>query len=96
MSGKQGEWCMVGVCLWGIAWGNEPLILMICYSCEMPQSYEALEGWKPICDQPHNLEHKGENFFFSYLLALLDLLFTQFHGMMHADPTPQWWKLVEV
>ena len=40
----RGE-CM-GHCL-----RDEPLTLMRCHSCEIPQPYEVLEGWKSICDQ---------------------------------------------
>ena len=43
--------------------GDEPLTR--CYSCEMPQPYEALEGRKSICDQAHNLKGiKGKISFF--------------------------------
>ena len=59
MSGKQGEWCMVGVCERGECMGrsteDEPLTLMRCYKCEMPQPYEALEGRKSVCGQAQNL-----------------------------------------
>ena len=44
---------------------DEPL--MRWYSCEMPQPYEALEGWKSICGQDHNLKGiMGNIFFFFY------------------------------
>ena len=34
---------------------DEPLILTRCHSCELKQLYEALEGWKPVYGQAHNL-----------------------------------------
>ena len=62
MSGKQGEWCMIivysGVCeeeCMGRCQGDEPLTLTRCYSREMPQAYEALEGCKSVCSQAYNL-----------------------------------------
>ena len=46
MSDKQGEWCMMGAYGGGL---NEPLTLMRCHCCKLPQLYEALEGWKLVC-----------------------------------------------
>ena len=46
---------MVGVCEGeGIECcpGDEPLTLTRCYSCEMPQPYEALEGGNPSVTKP--------------------------------------------
>ena len=63
MSGKQGEWWMIGVYC-GSYPGDEILTLKRCHSSEFPQLNEGLEGRKSICGQVHNLEHKGENFFF--------------------------------
>ena len=40
---------------WGVAWGDELLTLVRCYSCKMAQPYEALEGRKSVCGQVHNL-----------------------------------------
>ena len=34
----------------GFVRGDEPLTLMRCHSCGLPQLYEAFEGWKSICD----------------------------------------------
>ena len=39
--------------LWGLVRGNEQGIALDLD--EMPQPYEALEGWKYICGQAHNL-----------------------------------------
>ena len=56
MSGKQGEWCMIGemaeVCE-GKCLGHSPgdihITLMIpVVGCH---SYEAFEGWKSVCSQ---------------------------------------------
>ena len=62
MSGKQGEWCMIGVyggvcegeCV-GYPLGDEPSIFTRSPICELLQLYEALEGWKSECGQAHNL-----------------------------------------
>ena len=43
-----------GECM-GRSPGDEPLTLTRCHSCEMPQTYEALEGQKSVCGQAHNL-----------------------------------------
>ena len=60
--------------------------LMRCYSCEMPQPYEALEWRKSICGQAHNLiKNIKWKISFSYLLTLLTY-FCSFNSMMHADP----------
>ena len=67
----------------GIAYVDEPLTMRRCHSCEMPQPYEALEGWNSTCGQA--TEHKGENFFSSFLLSLV-IYFRSFHGMMRVDP----------
>ena len=40
----------------GLSLGDEPLTLMRCHICGLPQLYEALEGWKSISDQAYNLE----------------------------------------
>ena len=82
MSGKQKEWCIIGVCereCVGHCPRDEPLTLRRIHSHELPQLYEALEGWKSVCDQ------KGKIYFFSFLLALL-IFFCSFHGRMHANP----------
>ena len=58
MSGKQEELCMAGFCegeCMGRSPRGEPLTLTRCYSCEMPQLYEALEGLKSVCGQTYNL-----------------------------------------
>ena len=80
MSGKQGEWCMIGVyggvCegeYMGYSLGYEPLILKRYYSTEMPQPYEALEGRKSNCGSPQ-LERIRGKFLFPCLLALLSLI----------------------
>ena len=36
-----------GECM-GHSLGDEPLTLMRCHICELPQLYEAFEGWKSI------------------------------------------------
>ena len=78
MSGKQGEWCRIGVNGMGCSPGYEPLTLMRCHSCGLPHLYEALEGLKSICGGAYNLKGiKGKNSFLS---------FSSFQGMMHADP----------
>ena len=50
--------CMAGVregeCM-GRSPGDDPLTLTRCYSCEMSQSFEALEEWQSVCGQTHNL-----------------------------------------
>ena len=41
---------MAGVCegeCIGLSLGDEPLTLTQCHNCELPQLYEALEGWIP-------------------------------------------------
>ena len=56
MSGKQVEWCMIGVydgdlCggMHGALGWDEPLTLKRCHSCDLPQLYKALEGRKSVC-----------------------------------------------
>ena len=44
-----------GECMWQSP-RDEPSTLMRCHSCELPQLYEALEGWKSVCGQGHNLK----------------------------------------
>ena len=56
MSGNPEEWCSIGVngrfllgeCM-ACSPGDEPLTSMRCYSCGLPQLYEALEGWNSVC-----------------------------------------------
>ena len=43
-----------GECM-GRCQGSEPLTLTRCHSCELPQLFDALEGWKSVCGQAHNL-----------------------------------------
>ena len=76
MSGKQEERYRIGVndryvrgeCM-RCSLGDEPLSLMRCQSCGLPQLYESLEWWKSICEQAYNLKGiKGNfQFFFSFL-----------------------------
>ena len=58
MSGKQGDWCRIGV-NWGGCMGHHPRdesqILMRCHSCGLTQLYEAC-GWEYICDHAYNLK----------------------------------------
>ena len=72
MSGKQGEWCRIGLnggvcereCMGRI------LILTRCRSCGLPQLYEVLE-WKSVCGRAYNLEViKWKISFFLFILKL--------------------------
>ena len=47
-------WDCEGECVWRRQ-GDEPLTLTRCHSCELPKLYEALEGWKSVYGQAHNL-----------------------------------------
>ena len=74
---------MVEVCereFMGFSLGDKPLTLMRCHSFGLPQ------GWNSEI-KPTTCGHKGENFFFPCLKALLFFYYSSFHGMMHADLT---------
>ena len=58
----------------GCSLGDEPLTLKRCFSCGLPQLYEALEGWKSVCVQAYNL--KGMKGKFSVFLLFLKLCFS--------------------
>ena len=77
-----------GECM-GRSSGDEPLALTRCHSCWLPQLYEALEGWKSVCERAYNLKGiKGKIYVCLLFLKLLFLFScTSFHGMMHAYPT---------
>ena len=81
MSGKQEEWCRMGVMVlvceeayMGHSLMDELLILMRCHICELPQLYKALEGWKSVCGQAYNL--KGIKGKISVFLLFLKLCFS--------------------
>ena len=60
--------------------GNEPLTLMRCYSCGLPQLYESLEGWNSVFGRAYNLKGiKGK------ISVFLLFSCSSFHGMMRAD-----------
>ena len=47
--------------------GDEPLALIKCHGCGLPQLYEAFEGFKSICGQSYNLKGIMGKFSFSSL-----------------------------
>ena len=75
MSGKQGEWCrigvMVGVCEWGsmgYSLGDEPQTLIRCHSCRLSQLYEA-GVCKPVFGRAYNLKDINGKIYFSSFLS---------------------------
>ena len=70
MSGKQGEWCRIGVnggvCEWecmGRSPRDAPLTLTRCHSSGLPQLFEAIEGWKSVCGRAYSLKGTNRKFF---------------------------------
>ena len=58
-----------------IAQGNEPLNLMRCHSCGLPQLYKALDGCNSIYDQAYNLKGiKGKISVFLLFLSFVSFL----------------------
>ena len=74
----------------GLSSGDEPLTLMIRHSCELPQLYEALEGWKSICGRAYYLKGTKRKFSVFLLLLKLRFSFTVAHFMAGCVPTPPW------
>ena len=66
MTGKQREWCIVGVCVREFLecnLGHEHQTLIRCYSCGVLQLYETPEGWKSVCSPGHMLKSIKERIF---------------------------------
>ena len=63
----------------GSVW-DEPLTLMKCHICGLPQLYEALEGWKSICGRAHNLKGIKGNYlvFFSFFKLCFSFIVAHF------------------
>ena len=79
---------MAGVCegeCMGCCLGNDPLTLTRCIAVRLYSFMKLLKGVNPSVAKPTTYEYKGENFIFSYLLALLIFSFRSRHGMMRAD-----------